>query len=789
MLRVIRRKALADLRTRPLQTVLLIAVIMIASTTLMLALLVQRSTGRSFEAFLSDARGGHVWVFSSRENLIDLAGRPDVVEAGRPMPAVDSGRLLSTREPYLLSIFGVNGEPSGVMPGVITRGRWPGAGTAEAALDAGVARDAGLEIGDAIRVAARGGSVELTIAGLVVPTSRAPYPVWDHARIFVSEDELLALAGGEAAYFAGGFVLEEPDSAPQFASQAMRLPGGANARAWQVIRDSVVEENDATYIILGVFATFALGASAFIIASAIAGQIQAQERDIGLLKAAGMTPGWIAVLLITELVLVAIAASGLGVFAAWLLAPRMLGNVDRWLGSSATVAPDPLHAAAIVAGAAAVATLVAMVPAILAGRRGTIAAIRSGGAGAPKGVSRSARIAARLHLPQPVVIGAKDLFGRRLQAWLTISAVAVAAAAIFASITAETTLTNALAEPEMLGLKPFDLRVEPLANPSQSGSSSEVPSISSGDMERLVSSHPDVEQSASLAWQWVSIEGRRFATYSLGGDYAEFGFVITDGRLMQPGGDPEIETMIGLGLARELDLEVGDSGSFVLERERRILYRFKVVGIYIEGDNDGLMLMFDLADMQAIAPGLEPFGYGLALTGGADKQAVAAEIIDASGGRVIVKDPLIEVQQDVDRIRDTGRPIMVTLTLFLIGMVSINLFSTLILSVRERTREFGLLKAVGFTPGNVVASVVSNALALSLIGATLGAPLGWWFTRWVFSKSASEQGYDAAPVVTNPTILWVLMLFGATVLVTLLGSFLPARHAARLNVSDALRYE
>ncbi|MFQ5380612.1 MAG: ABC transporter permease, partial [Dehalococcoidia bacterium] len=648
---------------------------------------------------------------------------------------------------------------------------------------------AGLDVGDSIRVAARGGSAELTVSGLVVPTSRAPYPLWDHARVFVSEDQLQTLAGGEAAYWAGGFALEDPDSAPEFVSKALRLPGEANARSWQVIRDSIVDENDATYIILGVFATFALGASAFIIASAVAGQIQVQERDIGLLKAVGMTPGWIALLLVAELIVVAVLASGGGVLVAWVLAPRMLGNVDRWLGSSATVAPDPLHAVAILVGAAALAAFVAAVPAIRAGRRGTVESIRSGPAARRTGLSRSARLAARLRLPQPVVIGAKDLFGRRLQAWLTTSAVAVAAAAIFASITAETTLRNALDEPEMLGLKPFDLQVQPLANPSESGSSEDLPSMSSADMEALVSAHPAVERSASLAWQWVSIDGTRYGTYSMGGDYRDFPFVITDGRLMEPGGDPEIEAMIGLGLARKLGLEVGDSSSFVLESERRILYRFKVVGIYIEGDNDGLMLAFDLQDMQAIAPALEPFGYGLALSEGADKQVVAAELINASDGRVIVKDPLIEAENDVERIQDAGRPIMFTLTVFLIVMVSINLFSTLILSVRERTREFGLLKAVGFTPTNVVASVVSNALVLAIIGAVIGAPVGWWFTRWVFDKSASEQGYDAAPVVTNPTLVWVLILLGITLLVTLLGSFLPARHAARLKVSDALRYE
>ena len=55
-----------------------------------------------------------------------------------------------------------------------------------------------------------------------------------------------------------------------------------NGRDWQTIRDSVVEENDAIYILLGVFASFALVASVFIIANAIAGQVQSQQRDIGL---------------------------------------------------------------------------------------------------------------------------------------------------------------------------------------------------------------------------------------------------------------------------------------------------------------------------------------------------------------------------------------------------------------------------------------------------------------------------------------------------------------------------
>jgi ABC-type lipoprotein release transport system permease subunit len=231
---------------------MLVVVIAVGAATLTVALTVQHATQRSFETFIEDHHAGHAWLFSSRERLIEIADRAYVEDAGEPVPALDTATLVSSPEPRDLSVFGVAGAQPTVTLGVMTSGRWPAAGDSrEAVLDPGLARDAQVGIGDAILVATPAGIYELTVVGLAIPTSRAPFPVWDHARIFVSPESVALFNGGEPAYFAAGFRLDDPALVPQFlrgvaVAYGQSAPG---ARAWTDIRDSIANENEETFIL------------------------------------------------------------------------------------------------------------------------------------------------------------------------------------------------------------------------------------------------------------------------------------------------------------------------------------------------------------------------------------------------------------------------------------------------------------------------------------------------------------------------------------------------------------
>jgi ABC-type antimicrobial peptide transport system permease subunit len=109
--------------------------------------------------------------------------------------------------------------------------------------------------------------------------------------------------------------------------------------------------------------------------------------------------------------------------------------------------------------------------------------------------------------------------------------------------------------------------------------------------------------------------------------------------------------------------------------------------------------------------------------------------------------------------------------------------NTLVLSVFERTRELGMLRAIGMTRRQVRRMIRHESVVTTLIGATLGISVGLLLAA-VFTRALSEEGFVfAIPYASLLAFVIVAIALG------LLAAVLPARRASRLNVLDALKYE
>ncbi|MGV3759084.1 MAG: ABC transporter permease, partial [Actinomycetota bacterium] len=111
----------------------------------------------------------------------------------------------------------------------------------------------------------------------------------------------------------------------------------------------------------------------------------------------------------------------------------------------------------------------------------------------------------------------------------------------------------------------------------------------------------------------------------------------------------------------------------------------------------------------------------------------------------------------------------------------IGIANTLALSVHERTRELGLLRAVGMTRAQLRTAIRWESVLISLLGTSLGFALGFG-GAWGITKALADDGVTT--FVVPGTQLSVIV--GLAVLAGVLAALGPARRAARLNVLDAI---
>lgn len=117
--------------------------------------------------------------------------------------------------------------------------------------------------------------------------------------------------------------------------------------------------------------------------------------------------------------------------------------------------------------------------------------------------------------------------------------------------------------------------------------------------------------------------------------------------------------------------------------------------------------------------------------------------------------------------------------MFTILLVSAN---TMAMSVRERVREVGVLKTLGFSPGNILVMILGEAVAISLIGGAIGYLLSTGLASGV-SKAAG--GFLPPIVPFEPAVAAACIVTAG--LIGLMSSLVPAMGASRIPIVEALR--
>ena len=148
-------------------------------------------------------------------------------------------------------------------------------------------------------------------------------------------------------------------------------------------------------------------------------------------------------------------------------------------------------------------------------------------------------------------------------------------------------------------------------------------------------------------------------------------------------------------------------------------------------------------------------------------------------------DAKIQTKAEFTKSQEAGINLLLKLLYVLLSLsIIISLFgivNTLVLTVFERTREIGMLRAVGMTRRQVRNMIRHEAIITALLGAALGIPVGVVLALMV----GKAIDYPAFTIPWGTLIVFII----AAVIAGLVAAIFPARRAGRLNILDALKYE
>ena len=135
---------------------------------------------------------------------------------------------------------------------------------------------------------------------------------------------------------------------------------------------------------------------------------------------------------------------------------------------------------------------------------------------------------------------------------------------------------------------------------------------------------------------------------------------------------------------------------------------------------------------------------------------------------------------------------MGTILLLIVVVAAFNIVSNLTVVVRDKTREIGILRAMGLPAKVVRRAFILQGAFIGAVGTTLGTGLGLvvaWFvdSRQMIDLNPTVYFIDNLPVRVDPLDLAIIIF--ASITVATLATIYPARQAATLHPVDAIRYE
>jgi putative ABC transport system permease protein len=744
---------------------LLLTVVAVATTGLVAGLETQSQAADRWDETFEQANGAHVTAYAaSAEELRDVADDPRVAQASRPYRAVsdvdvvtDGGRDTALVRDMPARYLSTVGRP------LLRDGRWANAGAAdEIVVDRSYALSRGLHVGDSIRLVHAGRDATFTIVGIAIDLVDCFFPQCDPATTWVDSAGYgrLVTAGTPDVYSSVFLRLSDPHAVDTFVTDAIEHYH-VDTNDWLDTRDDALVVGEFFSSFLASLGIFVMIAAATVVASSMASRVVRRRRDIGLCKAIGFTPRQLtASILLTNAVIAA-----LGVVAGWLTAGVLAGPLQLRVADVLGAGGVSLSFRALVIAFVVVEAIVVVTTILPAWRAGRMATTTALSAGPPRGLRRSrlAHLGVRLGAGPVAVSGLKQVFARPARVFFTVAAMTLAVISVVLAAGFDRTIDHVLAAPALTG-DPYGVAVDPQ-------------DVDDADITAALDRTPGVASWFTATERRALVGDEAFLSRALGGDVEHAGYVVREGRMATAAG----EAVAGYGLLDRLGIDVGDRITVKIDGHAMPL---RIVGWYGESEDGGEVLQYSLASLRAVEPDARVDGYLATLSPGADASQVTETLRGALDGQARV---IPNEGGELDEA-DAFRLAFLVVAMLVVVVALTNLVATMLLAARERTRDVGVLRAVGFGPRQVLGAAAVTAAVLALIAVAVGVPVGLVASRGLAEGIGAGSGIGPGFGVDPSGMTIGLIALTTLAAGTFLG-MLVYRRAATGSTASLVRFE
>ncbi|MEV0133100.1 ABC transporter permease [Dactylosporangium sp. NPDC050688] len=665
----------------------------------------------------------------------------------------------------------------------LTAGRWATA-TGEIVWAAG---QGPFEVGDRITFADAPGRPTLTVVGLARSVSGT-------AEAWTTPQQLAAMVAEKAGGYQMLYRFTDAATEAQLTAHRTAIAGAVPADAMTgatsyLTVKHTAERTAATFVPFVVaFGVLGLCMSVLIIGVVVSGSVGAATRRIGILKAVGFTPAQVTRAYVGQALIPAVVGTVLGVVLGNLAAVPVLHEQSEAFGT-APMTIEPWVSVVVPLAALAAVAATAFVPALRAGRLHTVGAL-SVGRTPVAGRGRTARrLLGRLPLPRPVSLGLANPFTSPSRSATIVAAVALGALGVTFGVGLATSLADIQEglNRRDAGAVVVHARMGPPPGPAAPGQ--EPPTAAeraatAAKVTAAVQAQPGTRRTFSTAEVELSVSGLAGATSVVvfDGDASWGSYEMISGRWFDGPGQVVVPT----AFLRATGLRLGDT--VTLSGTGRSV-KARIVGESLDLSQDGRVVVTDAVTLAGLGDGVELRGFELHVDLAAG--VTAKSYVDDLNA---VLEPLgagAEVNvADISSTVVAMDTLAATLTVLLVVVAGMGVLNTVVLDTRERVHDLGVFKALGMSPRQTVAMVLTSVAGTGLLAGAIGVPAGILLHHAVLPAMGRAAGTGLPPgyiavfdlPMVLPLVLGGLVIAGC-------GALLPAGWAARIRTATALRTE